>query len=170
MTFVLKLGAGSVLIDNVLIRDLICPNVAPVFNHDSVVKPAAIEDRSYAATLSADVFDPNEGDTLTFSLFSASPWVTLDPNGVIAGMPDDAHVGANLLTVRVQDDLGGFDEAVLEIEVLDLYKGKNGFYDFAAFSQSWLLTNCGYCGGGDLNESDNVDFLDFALFPQNWLN
>lgn len=59
---------------------------------------------------------------------------------------------------------------MLEIEVLDLYNGKKGLDDFAAFSQSWLLTNCGYCGGGDLNESNNVDILDFALFSQNWLN
>ena len=69
----IKTGCRQVLIDNVLIRDLICPNVAPVFNQDPVVKPAAIEDRSYAASLSADIFDPNEGDTLTFSLLSASP-------------------------------------------------------------------------------------------------
>jgi len=43
------------------------------------------------------------------------------------------------------------------------------FVDFAILGEHWLETNCGECGGGDLNNDGNVDVNDLGEFVEYWL-
>ncbi len=43
--------------------------------------------------------------------------------------------------------------------------------DLSLFADQWLADDCispDWCGGADINHSNNVDFNDFAFFAQNW--
>lgn len=51
---------------------------------------------------------------------------------------------------------------------------KVDFFDFAAFANQWLRTDCGsennFCDGADFEpHNGNVDFLDAAILADNWL-
>jgi hypothetical protein len=41
--------------------------------------------------------------------------------------------------------------------------------DFALFSQQWLQTDCGLCGGADFTGDNNVTFGDPLVLTSNWL-
>ena len=47
------------------------------------------------------------------------------------------------------------------------------FGDFANFAVHWLETPCSelndWCSGADLNQVDDVDFLDLDIFVDSWL-
>ena len=43
------------------------------------------------------------------------------------------------------------------------------FKDFAAFSASWLDTDCGVCDGADFDNNNNVDIEDLAILLRYWL-
>jgi len=42
--------------------------------------------------------------------------------------------------------------------------------DFATFADFWQSTNCGSCGGVDIDNDHDVDFDDLAIFLANWFN
>ena len=41
--------------------------------------------------------------------------------------------------------------------------------DFAVFSQRWLDSDCGLCGGVDLDCDEEVGLGDLYMFADNWL-
>jgi hypothetical protein len=49
--------------------------------------------------------DP-DGDTLTFSVLSGPPWLTLTQNGVLSGTPTNNDIGISKITVRACDPNG----------------------------------------------------------------
>jgi VCBS repeat-containing protein len=62
----------------------------------------ATEDAAYSYDVNAT--DPDAGDTLTYSLTTAPTGMTINASsGVISWTPTNAQVGANSVTVRVQD-------------------------------------------------------------------
>lgn len=47
--------------------------------------------------------------------------------------------------------------------------GKRGFLDFAVLAAHWLESDCGDCGGADLNGDHQVNATDLVLMSNNWL-
>ena len=58
-------------------------------------------------------------DILVFSKVSGPEWLTVHNDGALTGTPQFSDIGLNEFIVRVEDDLGVSDEAVLRIEVLE---------------------------------------------------
>ena len=141
----------------------------PRFNSNPVIKPPAIEGREYTGTLASDTTPLNQADVLEYSLVSGPGWLTLANDGQFSGLPKHSNVGNNEFTVRVTDDRGFSDEALLTIYVLARYTGELGISDLAKFTEQWLNTNCGSCGGTDLDGDYDTDMNDWAIFAGCWL-
>jgi hypothetical protein len=43
------------------------------------------------------------------------------------------------------------------------------FVDFAILASHWLESDCGNCGGADLDNEEDVDFADLDILAENWL-
>ncbi len=90
-------------------------NRPPVWkNRPVVLKPNAIEDSLFGATLSAFVSDP-EGDPLTFTMVSNPTWAAIN-NQRLEGTPRREHIGLQTFQVRVTDELSGGNDTV-EVQV-----------------------------------------------------
>jgi chondroitin-sulfate-ABC endolyase/exolyase len=68
-----------------------------------------------------------------------------------------------------------FDQTTLEFNCADgkpieieLIRGPFELVDFEIFADYWLMADCGYCGGADMNGNNRVDFNDLAVFIANW--
>jgi hypothetical protein len=144
-------------------------NVPPAWNNDNMFKASAIEGLNYDGTLAADASDPDAGDTLTFSLVSGPVWLIVASNGQLSGIAADADTGSNAFTVRVTDAGGLYDEATLNVYVLGRYTGELGMSDLVVFASRWLDTDCGACGGADLDNDGDVNMQDWAVFAGHWL-
>ncbi|RBW51404.1 putative Ig domain-containing protein [Marinobacter sp. F3R11] len=106
-------GASSSQNFQVLITE---QNFAPVFTTDSL--PDATEGQSYSFMLTAT--DPNENETLTFSLVSGPSNLQIDPaSGEIAWLPVSAQVGENPISVRVTDSHGLYDQVDYVLNVIN---------------------------------------------------
>ncbi len=148
---------------------LLYPNNAPSFDSDPFSKSDALEDAAYIGqSLSDDASDADVSDTLTFSKVSGPDWLEVAANGDLSGTPDDSHVGVNSFTVQVSDGMET-DTATLDIFIQNLYDGQWGLLDFAGFSSQWKTSNCGLCGGADLDGDHDVDINDLLLFTNGWL-
>jgi len=146
-------------------------SLTPYFTSDPVDKPDAIEDAAYTGqTLAGDAIDP-DSDPLTFSKVTGPDWLNVAANGSLSGTPSDSDVGLNIFTVRVED-ARGYDTAVMNIYVANIYSGVRGLEDLAGLAVNWLDSACldtPACGGADLDGDKDVDFLDFAELANTWL-
>jgi hypothetical protein len=145
------------------------PDYPPTWNSDPMFKASAIEGLDYTGTLATDASDPDEGDTLTYSVVSGPGWLNVASDGQLSGIAADAETGSNAFTVRVTDDGGLYDEATLNVYVAQRYTGELGLSDLTAFAARWLDTGCGACGGADLNDDGDVNMQDWAIFAGYWL-
>jgi RHS repeat-associated protein len=71
------------------------------------------------------------------------------------GKPDDFMVNTNPLSGDFQPD------------------GDVDLNDLAVIALYWLDSGCtgpDWCGGADINQSSDVEFVDYAKFAENWLN
>jgi len=74
------------------------------------------EDELY--TYDVEASDPDAGDTLTFSLVTAPPGMTIDAaTGLIEWTPTNAQVGDSDVSVKVQDAAGASDTQLFTIAV-----------------------------------------------------
>jgi hypothetical protein len=87
----------------------------------------------------------------------------------LSGIAADGDTSSNSFTVRVTDAGGLYDEATLNIYVLGRYTGELGLSDLTAFASRWLDTDCGACGGADLDNDGDVNMQDWAVFAESWL-
>jgi hypothetical protein len=94
-------------------------NNPPTFNTDPINEIDATEDATYSSTLADDADDPDVGDTLFFSKVTGPAWLTVAGDGILGGTPTNADVGLNSWTVQVDDDSAAFDQATLNITVLN---------------------------------------------------
>jgi len=93
---------------------------APSFTADPIAKAGGTQGSAYTGGLSADVTDPDAGDTKTFSKVSGPTWLVVAANGTLSGTPANSHVGPNNFVVRVTDSFGFTDEAGLTIQVANI--------------------------------------------------
>lgn len=93
---------GDIALDNINISTQPSGPVAPVFNANPLVKPAAYQNREYTGSISQDAKDDN-GDSLSFSKVSGPDWLTISENGDLTGTPGSNDVGENSFVVQVSD-------------------------------------------------------------------
>ncbi|NDA67641.1 MAG: hypothetical protein EBY09_13535, partial [Verrucomicrobia bacterium] len=111
-------GAGGDLfwIDNVRVTAPAVTNTAPLFSSDPINKSSATSSGTYTGTLAGDASDPG-GKPLSFSKVSGPAWLTVAANGTFSGTPLTTDVGLNSWQVRIDNGVGGSDDAILLINV-----------------------------------------------------
>ncbi len=70
------------------------------------------------------------------------------------------------------DDFRIYKHALSPEGIMQLYEGQIGMYELSNFLNWWLTSNChlySSCGGADLNNDGDVNFIDFAIFAEQWL-
>ncbi len=110
----------DMLLDHVRVAAPSISNTAPAFTTDPITGGGATEDVAYSGTLAGSASDIDAGDTLTYALVGGPAWLLVASDGSLSGTPSNAEVGANAFTVRATDGLGAFDEATLNISVLNV--------------------------------------------------
>ncbi|TAA41715.1 thrombospondin type 3 repeat-containing protein [Corallincola spongiicola] len=93
---------GDVAIDNIEVWLGSMDPVAPVFESSPLVKPLAVIDASYSASIAGDAHDEN-GDSLTFSKLSGPQWLEVGIDGQLTGIPLATDIGANRFEIEVSD-------------------------------------------------------------------
>jgi hypothetical protein len=91
----------------------------PSFVEDPIQKSDAVVGAAYADTLDGAATDPNQMDTLTYSLVSGPTWLQVAEDGALTGTPLAADAGWNVFTVGVSDGISS-DAATLVILVGDV--------------------------------------------------
>jgi hypothetical protein len=94
-------------------------NNPPSFNSNTFDKSDAAEGVAYSDSIANDAYDPDSGDTLTFSKTLGPAWLSVAGDGTLSGTPGAGDVGLNEFLVRVTDDGGLFNEATMRITVID---------------------------------------------------
>jgi hypothetical protein len=84
--------------------------------------PAATAGTAYSQSISAKAVDP-EGGTKTFSKTAGPVWLSLTSAGAAQGTPGSADVGTNSFMVKVTDNAGLSDTAMMNIQVLAAQSG-----------------------------------------------
>ena len=99
----------EIMVDNV--------NDAPAFTTDPVIGTDALESSFYIKTIAGSASDMDAGDTLTYSKVEGPPWLNIQTNGTIVGMPSPADVGLNSWALEVTDGIAAPVSATLKIAV-----------------------------------------------------
>ncbi|WP_321375640.1 putative Ig domain-containing protein [uncultured Draconibacterium sp.] len=94
-------------------------NYAPEFTNNPFSTTSAYEDSPYSASIAGSATD-TDGDALSYSKIDGPDWLTVDTDGTLSGTPVQTDVGQNSFTVEVSDGNGGSDQAILEINVLNV--------------------------------------------------
>jgi hypothetical protein len=135
------------------------PDNAPPTINDPINKPDATEGVAYSGTIAGEGSDVDVGDTLTYSLVSASTWLNVATNGALTGTPLNAHVGSNTFTVSVSDGIADPVEATLNITVNAVVPSAS----FATWIAGFGLSGDDLLEGTDV-EPDGLDNLqEYAL-------
>ena len=92
-------------------------NQPPSFTSNPITEIDATVGLPYHADLKDDASDPDAGDTLTFFKVDGPSWLSVAPDGGLAGTAGAADVGVNRFTVRVVDAAEAADTAMLIITV-----------------------------------------------------
>jgi hypothetical protein len=84
--------------------------------------------------------------------------------------PNDPYGGKILATEWALLTLEKTPVRAHELLCGDINRSCNvNFVDFALFAEHWRQTDCGKCGGADLNCDEDVDTLDLREFAEGWL-
>jgi hypothetical protein len=103
--------------------------IAPVFVSDPI-QINAISSIPLSNSLLPHAYDPDTGDTLSFTKISGPAWMQVAANGTLSGTPGTAELGLNSFSVEVRDSHNQSDTATLEIFVQNpdpiVYEGFEG--------------------------------------------
>lgn len=108
-----QIGAFSEATLNIIVIGV---NHPPAFTADPIALNA-MKNTAFSATLNATDTDTTE--TLTYTKVSGPSWLGVSANGALTGTPLAANTGTNAFVVRATDPTGLFDEAALNIQVLN---------------------------------------------------
>ncbi len=93
-------------------------NQPPAFAEQPLIGPDGLALQLYQGSIASTANDPDEGDSVSYSLVSGPAWLTIAPNGTLSGTPQVSDVGKNSWVVRATDSQGGTDSGTLEINVV----------------------------------------------------
>lgn len=166
---------AGVWIDNLKVRRLLPPddgsNVAPVFNADPILAPAATHGESYALNLPVRASDANN-DVLTFSRVAGPAWLSIRSDGKVRGTPGIGDIGIYTYRVKVADPYGASHIVDMQLEV---ERGLNNppiftndvFFRAAATEEVAYLNSI----AGLASDPDTIDTLTFfKLGGPAWLS
>jgi hypothetical protein len=91
------------------------PNREPGFTFENITRTGIAGKSLSGATLAGTATDPDTGATLTYVKVSGPSWLTVAPNGTLAGTPTSA--GDFEAQVRVTDNGGLVDSATLILKI-----------------------------------------------------
>jgi len=140
-------------------------NESPVFGSTAAPALNAVEGQAFAAPLPFAAVDP-EGQTVTYRRQSGPDWLKVALDGQLSGTPDTSDAGVNTFTIRALDGKGGFDDAVVTVDVADRLTGTMGLGDLVGFADQWLAQDVD--SPANLNPSAPVDLDDFAILSGRW--
>ncbi len=118
----------------------------------------ATQDAAYS--YDADASDPDPGEVLTFSVQVNPGWLSIDPNsGVLSGIPTNAYVGANDVTIRVTgvDEL--FDDQAFVINVADVNEAPS----ITSTAITTATQDAAYSYDADASDPDPGEVLTFSV-------
>ncbi len=144
-------------------------NSAPVFTNDSFTALGATAGESYLTSVASTATDPDQGDTLTFSLQSSSTWLSISPDGTLSGTPSAADIGTQVHVIRVTDAAGAFDEANFSLSVsADLPSVSSIGAEAITQSSATLNYNISETGGEDPSITLYYGTSDGGTNPTSW--
>ncbi|BCU77696.1 endonuclease/exonuclease/phosphatase family protein [Luteolibacter sp. LG18] len=77
----------------------------------------AVQATAYTGRISAYAYDPDAGDSLTFSKVSGPAWLSVSSSGDLTGTPSAGDSGTNNFVVKATDLLGNSTNATLTLPV-----------------------------------------------------
>jgi len=92
-------------------------NDAPRFTSQALTGNPAILDQSYQFSVADFAIDPDVNDILVFTKENGPDWLNLSTDGTIDGTPTE--IGDQTFEIKVMDQAGAFDTAMLMITVKD---------------------------------------------------
>ncbi|MCP4782851.1 MAG: tandem-95 repeat protein, partial [Fuerstiella sp.] len=138
--------------------DITVANVNDAPTITSFAVTTATEDTSYSYDVVAD--DPDLGDTLAFSLDEAPVGMTINAaTGLIGWAPTNGQVGANSVTVRVQDAANDFDLQSFIVNVANV----NDAPTISSTEVTAATEDAAYGYDVDAVDQDVGDTLTFSL-------
>jgi hypothetical protein len=152
--------------------DIAMLSLPPSFGGDPIRNAGGIELDRYNGPSLADFVSIPRGTGWVFSKAAGPDWLAVASDGTLSGTPKSANVGENVFMVRVEDSIGQFDTATMNIQVANIYSGVLGTEDLAGLADQWLLQDCTdtpACGGADLDGDLDVTMTDLAVLAENWL-
>jgi hypothetical protein len=138
--------------------------LTPKFAGYVIDKPDATEGIAYTQSLAGDVVTAGPS---SFQKLAGPEWIAISPDGVISGTPPEGAAGQALCTVRIADEAGYADEAVVSLLVRNIYSGRKGYDELGRFAEEWLFAGPAFYAA-DLNQDEKVDLVDWSLFAADW--
>jgi hypothetical protein len=89
----------------------------PVWVVPAFVQRHAVAGQGYSGKVHAYAYDPDLGDTLSFTKVSGPAWLQVSTAGVLSGNPSASDAGANAVVLRATDLLGNSRTADMTIQV-----------------------------------------------------
>lgn len=89
----------------------------PVWVVSDFVQRHAVVGQAYSGKVHAYAYDPDLGDSLSFSKMSGPAWLQVSTAGVISGTPSGSDAGANAFVLSATDKLGNSRTASMTIQV-----------------------------------------------------
>lgn len=136
-------------------------NTAPVFTAAPILM-SATQGLAISGNLAAT--DPDIGDTLTYAKISGPEWLTVAPDGTLAGTPLGIHIGSNIFPVSVTDGITSVQATLLiTVNNPDPDTNDNGITD------TWEIAKFGNADPGANPPGDDPDgdglanLMEFAL-------
>lgn len=107
-------------------------------------------------------------------------WSLLRDGQIVAAADSSGSIGQNVewMIGRMRAYNGNYEGQIADVrvynyavtQVADLNDdGRLDGLDFNVLSSYWLDTDCGACGGADINLDTQVSIEDFIMFLENWL-
>ena len=112
---------GGLFAEAVMRISVLNSNDAPVFCEDPRTEAAAIVDTPYSVSLAGWASDPDEEDSVTYSLTSGPAWLSVASDGTASGTPGSSDVGLNQFSICATDESGVQATAELDIVVQGIF-------------------------------------------------
>jgi len=122
-------------------------NQAPYFTVDPFSMADVTSGTAYSQSISGKAIDP-EGGSLTFSKTAGPAWLSVSSNGLMTGTPGTVDVGTNSFSVKVLDNGGLSDTAIMTIKVIAATTTVPWVTNLTEAAAGTAITNAGLAVGG----------------------